>query len=173
MSSLLFEINEQANDVVAESIIVATNVDLLTEYLEMSTGQLNEAISTWLAKVRNTVATGKLDPDKKDSVIKILGALSALSNPDLADALDEKGDLGTILFNAGDKDKIKSNAGLQRLLMIGNHPSVKTFVANAQKAMQQVDVMGNTQPIELLTKKIQAQLEPIMNKKLATERKVQ
>ena len=173
MSSLLFEINEQANDVVAESIIVATNVDLLTEYLEMSTGQLNEAISTWLAKVRNTVATGKLDPDKKDSVIKILGALSALSNPDLADALDEKGDLGTILFNAGDKDKIKSNAGLQRFLMIGNHPSVKTFVANAQKAMQQVDVMGNTQPIELLTKKIQAQLEPIMNKKLATERKVQ
>jgi hypothetical protein len=172
MSSLLFEINEQADIAVAESVIVATNVDYLAEYLEMSTGQLNEAISTWLAKVRNTVATGKLNPDKKDSVVKILGALSALSNPDLAAALDEKGDLGTILFNAGDQDKVKSNAGLQRLLMIGNHPSVKAFITNAQKAMQQVDVMGNTQPIELLTKKIQSQLEPIMNKKLAAERKV-
>jgi hypothetical protein len=173
MSSLLFEINEQADIAVAESVIVATNVDYLAEYLEMSTGQLNEAISTWLAKVRNTVATGKLNPDKKDSVVKILGALSALSNPDLAAALDEKGDLGTILITmAGDQDKVKSNAGLQRLLMIGNHPSVKAFITNAQKAMQQVDVMGNTQPIELLTKKIQSQLEPIMNKKLAAERKV-
>ena len=173
MNSLLFEINEQADIVVAEAVVIANNVEILAEYLSMSTDQLNEAISTWLAKVRGTISTGKLDPKKKDSVTKILGALSALSNPDLAAALDEKGDLGTILFNAGDKDQLKSNAGLQRLLMIGNHPSVKAFVANAEKAMQQVDVMGNTQPIEVLTKKIQAQLEPIMNKKLTAERKTQ
>lgn len=165
MNSLLCQINEQAKTVLTENEIINDNIDLLTEYLSMSTEQLNEAVTTWLAKVRNTITSGKLDPAKKDSVVKILGALAAISNPDLADALDEKGDLGTILFNAGDQDNIKSNAGLQRLLMIGNDPSVKTFVANALKAVEDVHT------IEAFTKQIQSKIEPIMNKKLAVARK--
>jgi len=165
MDSLLSQINEQAKDTIAESAIIDTNIDLLAEHLSLSLEQLNEAVSTWLAKVRNTAATGKLDPSKKDSVINILGALAALSNPDLADALDEKGDLGTILYNAGDKDKVKSNAALQRLLMIGREPSVKTFVANATKAIE------DPQAIEVFTKQVQSKIEPIMNKKLSIERK--
>jgi len=165
MDSLLSQINEHANDVLIENEIIGNNIDLLAEYLSMSTDQLNEAVTGWLAKVRNSVLGGKLDPAKKDSVAKILGALAAISNPDLADALDEKGDLGTILFNVGDKDKLKSNAGLQRLLMIGRDPSVRTFVANATKAVD------DPQGIEAFTKRIQTKIEPIMNKKLAAEHK--
>lgn len=165
MDSLLFQINEHANNTIVESAIINDNIDILTEYLSMSTDQLNEAVTTWLAKVRTVISNGKLDPSKKDSIIKILGALAAVSNPDLADALDAKGDLGTILFNAGDKDNMKSNAGLQRLLMIGRDPSVKTFVANAAKAVE------DPQAIDTFTKQIQAKIEPIMNKKLGKERK--
>lgn len=165
MDSLLFQINEHANNTIVESAIINDNIDILTEYLSMSTDQLNEAVTTWLAKVRNVISNGKLDPSKKESIIKILGALAAVSNPDLADALDAKGDLGTILFNAGDKDNMKSNAGLQRLLMIGRDPSVKTFVANAAKAVE------NPQAIDTFTKQIQSKIEPIMNKKLGKERR--
>lgn len=165
MDSLLFQINNDAKDSLTESGIIAANIDILTEYLSMTTAQLNEAVTTWLAKVRNSISGGKLDPSKKDAVTKILGALAAISNPDLADALDEKGDLGTILFNAGDKDSMKSNAGLQRLLMIGRDPSVKTFVANAVKAIE------DPQAIDTFTKQIQAKIEPVMNKKLGIERK--
>lgn len=164
MSSLLFEINKSADDTIAENMIIDSNIDFLTEYLSMSTEQLNEAVTTWIAKVRNIISRGKLDPSKKDSVVKILGALSAITNPDLAAALDVKGDLGTILFNAGGRDNVKSNAGLQRLLMIANDPSIKAFVANAEKAVL------SPQTIEAFTKKIQAKIEPVMNKKLATER---
>jgi len=165
MDSLLHEINKQTDDVITEREIISSNINLVANYLSMSTDQLNESISTWLAKVRNTASTGNLNPEKKDSVVKILGALSAISNPDLADALDEKGDLGTILFNAGGKDKAMSNAGLQRLLMIGNHPSVKSFVANVAQSID------DPQSISTLTKQIQAKIEPVMNKRLAAERK--
>lgn len=162
---LLSQINEQVNVTMAENAVISNNITLLAEHLSLSMEQLNEAITTWLSKVRNTIGTGKLDPAKKDSVVSILGALSALSNPDLADALDEKGDLGTILYNAGGKDKLKSNAALQRLLMIGREPSVKAFVANAMKAAE------DPHAAEALTKQIQVKIEPIMNKKLAIERK--
>ena len=162
--NLLSQINENANKVIIEAALIDKNITQISEYLSMSTEQLNEAISTWLAKVRNVTASGSLNPEKKQDVIKILGALNAISNEDLADALDEKGDLGTILFNAGSRDKTMSNAGLQRLLMIGNEPSVRTFVANVAKEIDDATA------IDTLTKKIQAKIEPIMNKKLALER---
>ncbi len=164
MDSLLYQINKNADGMITESTIIANNLDFLTEYLTISMEQLNEAVTTWLARVRNSISNGKLDANKKDSIIKILGALAAISNPDLADALDDRGDLGTILFNAGDKDKNKSNAGLQRLLILGRHPSVKSFVQTAAKAV------NNPQSIDAFTKQIQAKIEPIMNKKLSTER---
>ena len=80
MDSLLLEINEQANNALIEKEIISNNVELVAEYLSMSTEQLNEAISSWLAKVRASTAAGRLDPAKKDSVSKILGALSAITN---------------------------------------------------------------------------------------------
>jgi len=164
MHSLLFQINETANDVVVENAIIDENIDFLTEYLSMTTEQLNEAVTTWLAKVRNVISNGNFDPSKKESVIKILGALSAITNPDLASALDDKGDLGTILYNAGDKDPAKSNQALQRLVAIGNHPSVKSFTSQAAKAVE------DPQMIDTFTKQIQSKIEPILNKKLGMER---
>lgn len=182
MKPLLLEINEQADNVVAENAIIDHNLTLLSEYLSLSAEQLNEAVTSWLAKIRGLSAAGKfagkmgrgatgIPAEKKDAVAKILGALDAITNPDLADALDEKGDLGSILLKVSSENKDESNAALHRLLGIGNHPSVKSFVENAQKVMQSIEVRNNTQPFEALTKKIQAKIEPIMNKKVATERR--
>jgi len=165
MDSLLFEINKKAKSTLTENEIIDSNINIVENYLSMSTEQLNEAVTTWLAKVRNIITTGKLNPAKKDAVTRILGALAAISNPDLADALDTEGDLGTILFNAGGEDNHKSNEGLQRLLMLGKHPSVKTFMANALRAVE------DPQAIEAFTKKIQAKIDPVMNKRLSKERK--
>jgi hypothetical protein len=131
----------------------------------MDAEQLNEAISSWLAKVRGAITSGKLDPKRKDDVAYILAALSAVSNPDLADALDEKGDLGTILWLAGGKEKQPSNAALHRLRDIGANPSLKSFLANTKT------IIDNPNQIETFTKQIQTKIEPIMNKKLSAERK--
>ena len=161
MESLLLEIKRRSD----ENEVIGKNITLLSEKYSISVEILNEAVTTWLAKVRNATAAGKLDPAKKDSVASILGALSAISNPDLADALDERGDLGTVLFNVSSDDRGRSNAALQRLLLIGREPSIKTFVGNALKAMD------DPQAIDRMTKQIQTKIEPIMNKKLAAERK--
>jgi len=66
--------------IVSHDYYYSSNINLVANYLSMSTDQLNESISTWLAKVRNTASTGNLNPEKKDSVVKILGALSAISS---------------------------------------------------------------------------------------------
>ena len=169
MDSLLFQINKQADDALIENEIISANLDLLVDYLSIPDDQLNEAISTWLAKVRNEVASGRLketEPETvkiKQGIIRALGALSAISNPDLADALDDEGNLGRILFDAGGSDEDASKAALQKLALIGGHPSVKTFVANVAADID------NAQAIDSLTKKIQAKIEPIMNKKRSLE----
>jgi len=163
---LLFQINEQANRTIVEDENINKNIDLLTKYLSTGTDQLNEAISSWLTKVRSSVTAGKLNPAKKQDVAQILAALSAISNPDLADALDEKGDFGTLLYMAGGQEKNASNAALHRLRDIGRSPSLKTFLANALK------VVEDPHHIEAFTKQIQTRIEPIMNKKLASERKL-
>jgi len=49
-------------------------------------------------------------------------------------------------------------------MMIGNDPSVKTFTANAAKAVE------DPQSIDTFTKQIQSKIEPIMNKRLGLER---
>ncbi len=165
MGSLLSQVNGHADNIIEENEIISNNITFLTEYLSMSHDQLNEAVSTWLANVRNVVSRGRLDPSKKDAVIKILGALAAISNEDLADALDEKGDLGTILYNAGGEDKMQSNAGLQRLMLIGREPSVKSFIQRASAAVE------DPETINKFTKEIQVKIDRIMNKKLGVARK--
>lgn len=160
MGSLLHDINKNLQ----EQEILAENIQNVATFLSLDVEQLNEAVTTWLAKVRNVVSKGTLDPNKKESVAKILGALLALSNPDLADALDEEGDIGTTLYNVSSGDKVLSNAALQKLLQIGNHPSVKSFVQNV---MQSID---DPQALEQLTKKIQVKIEPVMNRLLKRER---
>ncbi len=165
MGSLLSQINAGAEVLITENEIISNNIDLLAEYLSMSANQLNEAVGTWLALVRNRVSKGELPRSSKNNVIKILGALDAISNEDLADALDDKGDMGAILWDVGDKDKTKSEAALQRLLAIGNEPSLKKFV---QHAASQVE---NSEKTNAYTMKIHSNIERVMNKRRGKERR--
>ena len=126
--------------------------------------QLSETVTEWLAKVRNTVGKGTLDPNKKVGVTRVLGALMAMSNPDIADALNEKGDLGTVLYSVGGENKQDSNAALQRLAQLGRHPSVKSFT---EKAAQVID---DPDAATLLTKQVQGKIDQVMRKTLAQER---
>lgn len=165
MNSLLFELNESANTDIIESQNINAYFDILCEKTSTPIIQLDEAITNWLARVREAAANGNLNPEKKADVAAVLGALLAVSEPDLADALDERGDLGTILAAAGDKDKTTSNAALARLRDMGRHPSVRTFTANAVKALD------NQNTVVPFINKIQSKIDRTMNQRLGAERK--
>lgn len=167
MDSLLSQLNENVNDDVAESQNINAYFDILCEKTSISIIQLDEAITNWLARVRESAVNGNLDPNKKASVGAVLGALMAVSEPDLADALDEKGTLGTILAAAGDKDQATSNAALSKLRDMGLDPSVRTFTANATKALD------DQSTVVQFINKIQSKIDRTMNQRLGMERKRQ
>lgn len=161
MDSLLTEINERAHS----SIIIEANIDLIVEKWDLTTEQLNEAVTQWLAKIRNAVTSGtNFDDDKKIAYTRILGALQAISNENVADALDTNGDLGTILYDAGGTDKNASKVALNKLLALGRYPTNSSYVANAAKAMEDSELIKD------FTNKITTRIEPIMNRKLTQER---
>jgi len=164
MKTLLNEINENADILVKNEEIITENVKKVGEYLELTPVQLDEAVSSWLVKVKNLVSRNTLNPDKKQQVIKVLAALAAISNPDLAAALNDNGDLGSILFNAGGVDKTASNSALHKLAAIGAHPSVKGFISGAEKAVD------DPQGIDIYTKEIQIKIDKVMNKLRGQER---
>jgi len=165
MNSLLSQLNEDVNAEIIESQNINTYFDILCEKTSMPIQQLDEAITNWLARVREAASNGTLNPAKKADVASVLGALMAVSEPDLADALDERGDLGTILAAAGDKDKTTSNAALARLRDMGRHPSVRTFTANAAKALDDQNTV-----VQFINK-IQSKIDRTMNQRLGMERK--
>lgn len=133
--SLLQEINTGAQLHEQQVDTFNTNVALLSENINESSGFITEAITNWLAKVGKVVGGGRLDPEKAKSVSEILGAVSALGNADTAAAFDEKGDLGTVLYKASSQDPQESNAALKRLREIGRHESARTYTQQAAQAM--------------------------------------
>jgi len=160
MDSLFAQINEDAQS----SVIVEGNIDLLIEKWDLPVDQLNEAVTHWLARIRNAVASGtNFDEDKKLAYTRILGALQAISDSNVADALDTDGDLGTILADAGGSDKNASKAALNKLLALGRYPTNKSYVENAAKAMEDSEALKD------FTNKIATRIEPIMNKKLKAQ----
>jgi hypothetical protein len=133
--TLLQEVNNTVKSHEQEVSIINNNINLLSENIEESSEFITEAITNWLAKVNKVVGGGRLDPEKQKSVSEILGAVSALGNPDTAAAFNEKGDLGTVLFMASSKNPQESNAALKRLREIGRHESARTYTSQAQQAM--------------------------------------
>lgn len=132
---LLQEINTTAQLHEQQMDIFSSNVALLSENIDESSEFITEAITNWLAKVGKVVGGGNLDPEKAKSVSEILGAVSALGNPDTAAAFDEKGDLGTVLYKASSQNPQESNAALKRLREIGRHESARTYTQQAAQAM--------------------------------------
>ncbi len=165
MDSLLSQLNEDVNADIVESQNINIYFGILCEKTSIPIEQLDEAITSWLARIREAVRNGNLNQEKKKDVAAVLGALSAVSEPDLADALDERGDLGTILAAAGDKNKTTSNAALAKLRNMGLHPSVRTFTANAEKAL------NNQNTVVQFINKIQSKIDRTMNQRLGIERK--
>jgi len=163
MNSLLFDINAQVAIDAGLNIIISENVDKLTEYLSVTDVQLNETISAWLSDVKLKIINGEMESSKKDNVVRILGVLDALVNVDIAHKLDT-GDLGSLLYKAGDKDSITSNAGLHGLLKMSKNDIVKTFVERAAKAVDQPS------DIHAYIGNIQTNITRVMNKKIAGER---
>jgi len=166
MNSLLSDINTQAVREASLNIIIAENVDKLTEYLSLTNLQLNETISAWLSDVKLKIVNGELEPSKKENVVRILGVLDALVNVDISHKLDT-GDLGSLLYKAGDKDPITSNAGLHGLLKMSKNDIVKSFIDRASKA---VDLPND---IHTYIASIQNNITRVMNKKIAGERLAQ
>jgi len=163
MNSLLFDINAQVAIDADLNIIISENVDKLTEYLSVTDLQLNETISAWLSDVKLKIINDELDSSKKDNVIRILGVLDALVNVDISHKLDT-GDLGSLLYKAGDKDSITSNAGLHGLLKMSKNDIVKSFVERAAKA---VDLPSD---VRSYIGNIQTKITRVMNKKISGER---
>ncbi len=167
MKTLLSEINARLTVQLYEHEIIEENINSLAVYLDLPVDQLNETISNWLATVRTTAVGDALPANKKAAVIKILGALRAISNSALATTLDSQGDLGTVLYTGGGNDKASSVEALNRLARIGNDPAVSSFVELAATAIEDPGTM------DVFTKQLQATIEPVMKKLLGVERKKQ
>lgn len=162
--SLLKNINDTVTLQEHEVNTISANVDLLSENIDENFGFITEAITQWLAKVGKVVGGGRLDPEKAKSVAEILGAISALGNPDTAAAFDEKGDLGTVLYMASSANPQESNAALKRLREIGRHESARTYTQQATQAMQ--DPTAFTDYVN----KTKTDIDRVMRTKLAKEK---
>lgn len=165
--SLLQEVNTTVLLHEQQVEIFSSNVELLSENINESHEFITEAITNWLAKVGKVVGGGKLDPEKAKSVSEILGAVTALGNPDTAAAFDEKGDLGTVLYTASSKNPQESNAALKRLREIGRHESARTYTQQAAQAMTDPAKFGE------YVNKAKQDIDRIMRTSLAKEQKQQ
>lgn len=172
--NLISEINEAAAELVETTTFVTKNLESLMASAKVDIEQVNEAAQQFLNTYANKIANGELenkDDGKtskvKDNVINIFAALKALSQQDLAGAFDDQRDapLGSVLNdfygkNGKEAHKIASN----RLNMIGQHPSVRTYRTQAEEAV------NSPEHITAFANKIRTNIEPVMNSMLSRER---
>ena len=163
--SLIKQLNESATEQATHDVLVEKNINALLESAGVDIVQLDEAVTQWVAKLRNAIGKGRVDPNKKGSIVNILGSLMAMSDEDVADALDEKGDMGSLLDAIGGADKQLSNAALKRLVELGRHPSIKSYVARANEI-----VSGDPNEAAQALKKVQMSLDQVMRRKMQQER---
>ena len=162
MDSLLQQINESAEKVLAEDEIISKNIDLVVEKKEVDLEELNEAITNILATAARKIEGGAVADEDKDNLAAVLGAVAALSNPDIADAFDTRGNLGEILRNADvDMNDPKAKSAVNQLMAIGNHPSSRGY------KQQALDMVNDPTKITQWTQKIRMPVERVMNQKVA------
>jgi hypothetical protein len=165
MFSLLQKINESANESEAEADLISRNIFRLMETSEgIELEQINETITSYLNTAARAAEGGKLDDSQKENVASVFAAVAALINPDLADAFDERNDLGAILYKADASGDEAGNAALNRLREIGNHPSAKTFKRQA------IEAINDPTRVKRMADKLRIKIEPIMNKKVSAMR---
>lgn len=162
--SLIKDINDTVALHEHEVNVISANITLLSENIDENSEFITEAITQWLAKVGKVVGGGRLDPEKAKSVAEILGAVSALGNPDTAAAFDEKGDLGTVLYMASSANPQESNAALKRLREIGRHESARTYTQQATQSMQDPTAFAE------YVNKAKTNIDRVMRTKLSKEK---
>lgn len=161
--SLIKQLNENVNHQSDLEEMWETNVSALMESADMTATQLNEAATQWIAKLRYALERGRLDPQKQPQFVNILGSLIALSDENVADALDEKGDMGSLLDVVSGPDKKMSNVALRKLVDLGRHPSIKTYVQRAKEIISNPREAGNA------LKQVQTKIDQVMRRKLQRE----
>jgi len=162
--SLIKQLNESANQQAALEKMWELNVSALMESADVTATQLDEAATQWIAKLRYALERGRLDPRKQPQFENILGSLLALSDENVADALDEKGDMGSLLDVVSGEDSKMSNAALRKLVELGRHPSIKTYVQRAKEIIANPKEAGNA------LKQVQTRIDQTMRRKVQQER---
>ena len=164
MYNLLNELNETAEALEIKEQLIEDNLNLLSGYEDIGYVGLNEAITNWIVKKMTALRNGTLPKEELKSTISIFGALNAIQNSDIADAFNERGDLGTTLAKVYSGDEQASQLSLNRLEQIGNHPSARTFTKQAEEAINSPNRMHD------FARGIQVPIDRVMNKLLAQEK---
>ena len=163
--SLIKQLNESVNTQTALEETWDASVTALMEATDMTATQINEAATQWIRKLGYALERGRLDPRKQAAFASILGALLAIADGkgEIADALDEKGDMGGLLAKVSGEDKALSDGALKRLVQIGRDPSVRGYVKRAQEIFANPAEAGNA------LKKAQISIDRVMTRKVQQE----
>lgn len=164
MYNLLDKLNEAAEENQSTATLIEANLNFICEYEDISLEALNESVTNWIVKKMNQIQSGALPQEELKSTAMIFGALNAVQNEDIAAAFDTKSDLGTTMANVYGNNEEASQLALNRLKMIGNHPSAKTFTKQAAEAIQDPNKIAG------FAKGLQVPIERVMNKLLSKEK---
>ncbi len=165
MMDLFQQINNETRSTELVEQTILNNLQLMVKDEDQTIVDLHEAATQWLAKLKNVVSNNNLQPEQKQNAIYALSALMALSVPEFADAIDEKGDIGLVLYNVNSSNPQDSDWALKRLIAIGRHPSIsKGYQAKAKAAIEDPDTLNQT------VSKIQLPIDKLMTKKLAKQK---
>jgi len=164
MYNLLDKLNESAVEKNSTEALIEKNLTSFCEHEDIAYEELNEAITNWIVRKMNQIQSGSLPPKELKSTTLIFGALNAVQNDDIASAFDTKSDLGTTLASVYGNNEQASQLALNRLKMIGNHPSAKTFTKQAAEAVQDPNKISG------FAKGLQVPIERVMNKLLSKEK---
>ena len=153
------KLHQQINEQVKIDAVITANVHVITEHSEITTEQLNEAVTHWLANLRSVIGKGTFDETKKPTFAMILGSLIALSDPVNIDALNiKKSELLRNFQSVTSPDKQASGDALRTLQNLGRDPSISGYVDQAK------DLLDNPEELNTASKKLQVKLNRIMDK---------
>jgi hypothetical protein len=171
--TLLTDIDKAAAELIETTFYTTKNLEYLKEDIpSLSIEQINESAQQFLNTYANIIQRGgelknKKGEDITDKIINIFAALQALSQEDLAAAFDDRKDrpLGQTLSDLYGKNGVEAHTiAEKRLDAIGRHPSVRSYRAQAEKAVRDSNSIG------AFANKIRTKIEPVMNKMLSKER---
>jgi len=180
---LLSEINEAVETLA----LTTSNVQMLMDVTGLKAESINEAVTQFLTNFATKIEKGEFQPTKekpaeewqkeRENVISIFAAIHALTdlptalsyqpdtkNPDVGTDIDQNAvPMGSVLNNFyGKNGKEAHKIAKHRLVEIGNTVS-PTLRARAQQAVD------DPTRIREYAKKLQVNIEPVMNKLMSQE----